>query len=1418
MKQKQELKSVDLDVLEIIEDKYLFAEFIKNTTEVFEEGETKQFHLDNYQKRMILDESHYIDVCTGRASGKCSPYNTLITLGDGSQVRIGLLSNKEFEAISYNEDLKPVISKARCVPDEIKQVYKISLESGRETECTDNHPFFTINGWVELKNLKVGDYVAIPTNLSEFGYKPVESDLRWVRVKNIVPTIIEQTYSIYVEKYHNYIQDNILVHNTEVLQLRILHDVISNKFKTGSANEVLLVTPNRAQLDPIFLRFIQLFRKHPLLKHFIDKNSINVSSHEIKLLNGSMIRCRIVGQAGDSNVVGMHVPQIYVDESQLINWLAWNSLLQTLNGWEDNFGVWVSGVPNGLRERNVLFVCDQQDEKFSRHNLSRLMSPRYTKEQYKNDLKQYGGEDSDDFVHLVCFPEGTPIVTSEGIKDITSIKVGDYVLSANGLYTKVTEIQNREYTGDLVGIKTFGDYRTYYSTPEHPILSTKTSKCTSCGKFDWKCWYGCNKCNKQEYINYNREFIKAKEITKEHRLHYPLSSYSNNISSINISDLVSDVILVGDRVRVSSNRIKSGKYINNKTIKGDLQNKVDLDYDFMTLLGWYLAEGSSIREQCLQFCLSGDETNVANNLSRILKDKFNLTATISKGRGNSLYVKVYSTLLCRLFVSLCGKYSWGKSINPIILNLNIDKIKPMVDAYFEGDGTVRKGDRYNEKSCVSVSINLINSIRLLLFRLGVFSTISKNPGGRLVQILDNKSKNTTRDSYVLSLTEDSKRRYINDGLYTVRVKELNKLPFSGKVYNLTTESGTYCLPSYIVHNCGEHGSPAFSVFDRKLMLIEDYPVARSSINNISLEQNQGNFSSLLDCPEPLTHDLICLACYDKDTEVLTNSGWKLFKDVTYIDKLATLGVDRNIEYQFPRKLISYKYTGDMYNIGSRFIDLKVTPNHKVYVSHKKRGGYINNKFELVNIEDVSNDSMKFMNTCNYKGETRDTISIPGYTKEVIGKRGGIRVYKGKEKPLELKTEVFMELLGYFISEGFTGYGRVCISQSKKTNYENFVVIDNFLKDNGFNYTSNDGGFTLYDTQLSNYLGGFSMTKSYLKYIPREFLNLDKKYLLYLFKALMLGDGTKGYNHYGTSSKQLADDFQELVFRLGYSGIIKVTDDIGRKAPNGFTRRVFYHINFQTKYLNPVLNTRGVQHVSTSTYDDMVYCAEVPNHILYVRRCGKPVWCGNCDCGFSNDPSIFTILYLSKGIWRELARFELRRIKYPIQANIIGFLDSIYRFNMITVDNGSSGLALLQILADLPQFKDKANLDRLVPVDFQGNVVTGYEEDGTEIKDRVRKFTIQTLQKWTQNDQIIALSRQDDDVISELERVGFTRDMLGVPKYFVYSPNGGQKGDDHILASLLTWVYGIYNKMYSPTQPKGITGKYSDLASGGWNKR
>ena len=55
-------------------------------------------------------------------------------------------------------------------------------------------------------------------------------------------------------------------------------------------------------------------------------------------------------------------------------------------------------------------------------------------------------------------------------------------------------------------------------------------------------------------------------------------------------------------------------------------------------------------------------------------------------------------------------------------------------------------------------------------------------------------------------------------------------------------------------------------------------------------------------------------CYSKDTQVLTDSGWKYFYDVTKDDKVYTLNNKTNaIELQKPVKFYQFDYNGELYN-------------------------------------------------------------------------------------------------------------------------------------------------------------------------------------------------------------------------------------------------------------------------------------------------------------------------------------------------------------------------------------------------------------------------------------------------------------------------------------------------------------------------
>jgi len=69
-----------------------------------------------------------------------------------------------------------------------------------------------------------------------------------------------------------------------------------------------------------------------------------------------------------------------------------------------------------------------------------------------------------------CVPPSTPIITMEGIKPISEVRVGDTVLTHTGKFRKVTRLFSRRYSGKLYTFRTLGNLETLTTTEDHPIL------------------------------------------------------------------------------------------------------------------------------------------------------------------------------------------------------------------------------------------------------------------------------------------------------------------------------------------------------------------------------------------------------------------------------------------------------------------------------------------------------------------------------------------------------------------------------------------------------------------------------------------------------------------------------------------------------------------------------------------------------------------------------------------------------------------------------------------------------------------------------------------------------------------------------------------------------------------------------------
>jgi hypothetical protein len=174
---------------------------------------------------------------------------------------------------------------------------------------------------------------------------------------------------------------------------------------------IIYTVPNKVHLEPVFTNLSRLLRSNSILKNFIDpKGGINNSDFSLKLLNNTKLMCRIAGQSGTgANVIGLHSPYVLLDEAGYYPVATFNELQPVINTWEKGFKLLVSGVPTGVRENNVLYHADRENTNYSKHRISAFSNPRFGEKDKQRAIEQYGGEDTDEYVHSVLGQHGKPI-------------------------------------------------------------------------------------------------------------------------------------------------------------------------------------------------------------------------------------------------------------------------------------------------------------------------------------------------------------------------------------------------------------------------------------------------------------------------------------------------------------------------------------------------------------------------------------------------------------------------------------------------------------------------------------------------------------------------------------------------------------------------------------------------------------------------------------------------------------------------------------------------------------------------------------------------------------------------------------------------------------------------------------------------
>jgi len=383
-----------------------------------------------------------------------------------------------------------------------------------------------------------------------------------------------------------------------------------------------------------------------------------------------------------------------------------------------------------------------------------------------------------------------------------------------------------------------------------------------------------------------------------------------------------------------------------------------------------------------------------------------------------------------------------------------------------------------------------------------------------------------------------------------------------------------------------------------------------------------------------------MGCYDDKTEVLTDRGWELFKNVDADDKICTLNPSNHkIEYQKPSHLVNFKHHKELISIQNQTLDICITPDHNMYLCSQTDFRSNKNNFKFVKAKDMEYQSV-VKRTGSWIGEDQKHFVLPS-TK--MGHYEGRRVVQHVIPKMKIPMNKWLAFMGIWTAEGNVSGNRIAIAQK---NAEKSRIIKKLLESMPFDFKAQKSNNVFYtnNKQLADYLRQFG--RSYEKFVPFFIKTLSKKQISIFLRWYCLGDGTlmkNGYRIFYTSSKRLADDVQELLLKIGRVGIIKKRKSRGTlwiKDHYTSSARIQYEVHERVKKLDSWIDKRDVKKIK---YAGKVYCAEVKNHVMYVRKNGKPYWCGN------------TLMYWAPP--NEIFRNTLLKIKPDIaKSGYVGYID------------------------------------------------------------------------------------------------------------------------------------------------------------------
>jgi DNA (cytosine-5)-methyltransferase 1 len=355
-----------------------------------------------------------------------------------------------------------------------------------------------------------------------------------------------------------------------------------------------------------------------------------------------------------------------------------------------------------------------------------------------------------------CFIAGTKTLTNNGYKNIEDVKITDKLLTHNGKFQSILNLQKKIYTGDLFDIKIKYHPELITSTKEHPFYVREKKQ----NIFENPCWKKANELTMNDYFGM---VINDNKIIPEFTFNKLINQHKTEQIYIKLDNL-----------------------------------------DYWFVMGYFVGDGwieetTKKNGRCMykiRFAINNKQENyVLEKINKVINitDKKNDTGKCKKfGCSNFMWYNIFKQF---------GKYAHKKLIPEWIQDAPKEFIQEFINGYMTADGCI---NNENILQVTTVSLNLAYGLQRLYLKLGYIFSINKTIRSKTC-VIEGHTVNQ-RDTYcirgILQKKRNSSSFIENNYVWFAPSKITNKKTTEIPVYNFEVENdNSYVVMNTLVHNC-----------------------------------------------------------------------------------------------------------------------------------------------------------------------------------------------------------------------------------------------------------------------------------------------------------------------------------------------------------------------------------------------------------------------------------------------------------------------------------------------------------------------------------------------------------------------------------------------------------------------------------------